>query len=82
MIEQIREPVDVLVSFSGGQIRPRAFLWRNRKYRVDSVNLSYSSRDGREPVYFFAVSDGANSYKLCFLPAKMSWKLMEMYVEG
>jgi len=82
MFEQIKEPVDVLASFSGGQIRPRAFLWRHRKYKIDSVNLAYSARDGKDPIYFFAVSDGLNSFKLSFRPSVMLWKLMEMYMDG
>jgi len=82
MIEQVEEPVDVLASFSGGQVRPRVFLWRRRKYKIDTVNLAYSARDGRDPVFFFAVSDGTNSYKLSFRPRDMKWKLLEMYIEG
>jgi len=82
MVEQIMEPVDVIASFSGGHIRPRAFLWRKRKYTIANVNLAYFGKDGKDPIYFFSVSDGANAYKLSFLPSKMLWNLMELYSEG
>lgn len=81
MVEQILEPVDVLASFSGGHIRPRAFLWRNRRYNVEKVNLAYSAKDGRDPVHFFSVSDGVNAYKLAFRPREMTWRLVELYGE-
>lgn len=82
MIEHVMEPVDVLASFSGGQIRPRAFLWRRIKYSIDAVNLAYSARDGRDPIHFFSVSSGMNSFKLSFRPSKMIWSLMEIYADG
>lgn len=82
MVEQVMENVDVIASFSGGKIRPRAFLWRKRKYTIESVNLAYLGRDGRDPIYYFAVSDGANAFKLSFRPSSMIWKLMEIYAEG
>jgi hypothetical protein len=82
MIEQIIEPVDALASFSGGQIRPRAFLWNERRYNVDRVNLAYDARDGRDVIRYFVVTCGPNSFKLSFHPGEMSWNLLEIYGEG
>lgn len=79
MIEQVREKVDVLASFAGGQIRPRAFLWKKRRYNLEKINLAYRARDGRDVVYFFTVSDEDNSYKLSFRPRELSWELLELY---
>lgn len=79
MIEQILEPVDVLASFSGGRIKPRVFLWRKRKFKIENINLAYMARDGRNAIHFFSVTAGTNAYKLSFRPSSMAWELIEVY---
>jgi hypothetical protein len=82
MVEQVEESVDVLASFSGGHIRPRAFLWKNRRYKITEVNLAYMARNGQDRIYFFAVSNGVNAFKLSFHPREMAWSLVEIYTGG
>jgi len=79
MMEKIGEPVDVLVLFTGGRIRPYAFRWKNRRYAVEKVSLSYSARDGLTRLFYFAVCSGVTSYKLCFDSSTMRWELVELY---
>lgn len=81
MIETIMEPIDVIAKFSGGKIRPLLFLWRKRKYKIESVKLAYSAKDGHDRIYYFSVYDGINAFKLAFRLSKMSWTLMEADVD-
>jgi hypothetical protein len=78
-VEKIGEPVDVLALFTAGRIRPYAFRWNNRRYPVEKVNLVYTARDGLTRLFYFAVSSGATSYKLCFNASTMRWELEELY---
>ena len=81
MLEQINEPIEVIVQFSGNQTIPVKFLWQGREIWVKKVNLSYSRREGRVKFYFFAVSDDVNYFKLQFNSDNLAWTLLESYAE-
>lgn len=83
MFEQINEPVRVLsvCEPEGELLSPLRFVWHDRTVSVKSVNLSYSVWEGRNKVYYFAVSDSVNYYKLKFDPGNLKWTLVETYVE-
>jgi hypothetical protein len=81
MIDHIVEPIDVLASFSGGHVRPRAFLWKKRRYNINQINLAYSARNGRDPIHYFAVSNENSVFKIAFRPRDMVWQLLEIYHE-
>lgn len=79
MYEKIKEPIDVLVTFTGTKIFPLFFKWGRKKYKVDKVNLVHVTRRGRDILYFFSVSNGINYFKLCFNSGSMKWTLEELY---
>ncbi len=79
MFQQIDDPIQVLVSFKDGQIKPIKFLWHQREYLVTSVNLVYHHFEGRVKFYYFAVSDSANYFKLRFNADDLTWVLLETY---
>lgn len=90
MFEQINEPVDVAALFSarggttfGGKptLIPKKFKWQGREYPIKTVNLTYSSFEGRIKFYYFAVSDNTSYFKLRFNSQNLSWVLLESYVE-
>ena len=45
--ERLREPIDVAVWFSHGNVIPRHFRWANRTYAVDQVNQRWTGKNGR-----------------------------------
>jgi len=81
MLEEINEPIDVIAKFKQGNLIPVKFLWHLREYHIQKVNLSYSSFEGRTKFYYFAVSDGANYFKLEFNTENLQWTLLEADIE-
>lgn len=81
MYEQINDPVQVAAVFKNGNLTPLKFMWNGREYSVRAVNLAYSKYEGRAKVYYFAVSDNNNYFKLRFNADDFSWVLSETYVE-
>lgn len=78
MYQFIGEPIDVVVAFKGRKVEPVSFVWGNREYRVERVNLVHAERRGREKFYIFSVSDQANAFRLRFSTETMKWTLEEM----
>lgn len=81
MYEEINEPVQVAAIFKNGNLQPVKFLWKGREFLVRVVNLSYSQYEGRSKVYYFAVSDNNNYFKLRFNTDDFNWMLSETYVD-
>ncbi|EKE13936.1 MAG: hypothetical protein ACD_12C00743G0001 [uncultured bacterium] len=81
MYEIINEPIKVLVSFSGLQVKPQVLIWRGKKYVIEKVNLVAKDREGEALIYHFSVSDKANYFKISFNTKNLSWQLEELYNE-
>ena len=81
MLEEINEDVDVITIFKKNQAIPWKFLWQGREYLIQKINLTYSSWQGRNKVYYFAVSDNTNYFKLQFNTENLKWTLLESYVD-
>lgn len=81
MFEQINEPVNVVSRFSDSRLEPVKFLWHGREYSVKKINLTWSSWEGRSKIYYFAVSDSTNYFKLRFDTEDLSWTLLESFTE-
>ena len=75
--EPIREPVEVLVAFKNDKPEPMMFKWGTQYHQIRKVNLVHAERIGREKIYFFSVSDDANSYRLSFSTESLRWQLEE-----
>ena len=72
------EPIQVGVLFGAGEVRPIWFRWRGRRIEVKAVTLRWCSRQGRESLTHFAVSDGLNLYELTFHPQQIAWRLTKV----
>ncbi len=81
MLEQINDPIEVISSFKEGKIRPLKFLWKGREFLVSKINLTYHHFEGRVKIYYFAVSDSANYFKIQFNSDSLNWTLLETYVD-
>ncbi len=76
---KVGEPIRVAVDFQGSKIRPLAFVWGQKKYVIEKVNLVYKRRHGAGYQWCFAVSDASNSYVLLCDPEELKWTLEEVY---
>jgi hypothetical protein len=81
MFEQINDPIEVKVLFRQGKTLPFRFMWKNQEIGIKKVNLVWSSFEGKIKVYYFAVSDEVNYYKLSFNTDSLNWMLMESYTD-
>ena len=81
MFEQVNEPIEVISKFAENKLIPVKFLWQGREFIVQKVNLTYSTWEGRSKIYYFAVSDSMNYFKLRFDSEKLSWTLLESYTD-
>lgn len=83
MVTLVEEPVDVSAVFRGGRLRPMAFMWRKRSYKVERVLGSYRAMKGRYlEIYYSVMSDTPEVYELRFSTDGMSWSLVRIHSEG
>lgn len=63
------------------KVIPRAFLWKNRRYLINSLNLVHKQKQGDAVIYYFSVSTDTNTYKLSFNNLTLEWYLVEIWNE-
>ena len=77
MIELL-EPINVWVFFKGTSIQPYLMFWKNRRIKIDSINLVHTSKEGNAVYYHFSVSAGGNFYRLRFDTKNLKWFLEQV----
>ena len=82
MHELLNDPVDVVASFKNNRVFPRAMCWNQKNYKIDTVNLVHTAREGHKRVFYFSVSDLSNYFKLKLDPESLEWRLVELYSDG
>jgi hypothetical protein len=83
MIQDINEPVTVLTRFSGGQLDPLRFKWKNRVFDVDRVTGKWEEHDGQYKLYYFSVvTKEEDFYELVYGTRTMGWTLVRTDLEG
>ena len=78
---KIDEAVRVGVAFDNRKVIPIWFRWRNRYYKVENVTYTWSSDQGSGKLRHYAVTNGANTYELCFNSRTMEWILGRVYAD-
>ena len=76
------EPVNVWVLFKQNLIQPYLFIWKNRKIKIETVNLIHSCKSGNMPIYHFSVSANGNFYRLGFDTKSLKWFLEAVEEDG
>jgi hypothetical protein len=79
MLEKINEQIEVLAKFTQEKVSPLQFKWRSKIYRIEKLNLMHMEKKGADKIYFFSVSDEANSFRLSFSTRDLSWRIEELY---
>jgi hypothetical protein len=67
------ESIDVIATFTTKGLVPHVIKWGKHRYKITTVNLVHAIKDGAVRIYFFSVSDGANSWKLGFNTETLKW---------
>lgn len=75
------ESIDVIATFTKEGIFPRIIKWGTNRYKILKVNLIHPIKDGSVRIYFFSVSDGANSWKLGFNTETLKWWVEDFFQE-
>lgn len=73
----INDPIEVLVHFHHGQLKPLRFLWRHHSYHINSITTQYHTRDGGLNYLHFAVVSIGNLYELVYNLNHHTWKLTQ-----
>lgn len=76
MSEMIKDPVKVGAVFGNARIKPKWFIWGTRRVDIAEINYSWKTKEGRDIIYNFAVSDGRNVFELAYNAAKSRWELL------
>lgn len=77
----IEEGIRVCVAFDNRKVLPLWFRWRGRYYKVESVSFTWNSNRGSARLHYYAVTDGVNTYELCFNSRTLEWTLGRVYAE-
>ncbi|MHB9154314.1 MAG: hypothetical protein ACYC5N_01320 [Endomicrobiales bacterium] len=77
----IDETVDVGAVFAKDRIKPKWFVWKNRKYLVKETTYVWHDRQGEAQIIRFAVTDGATVFELSLNQKTLEWKLDRTVVE-
>jgi hypothetical protein len=73
------EKIDVLVAFIGHNIVPKIIRWRQKKYLIKNVNLTYQEKIGQQPIFCFAVSDKNDNYfDIAYYPTDQHWEIRNL----
>ncbi|MDH7480906.1 MAG: hypothetical protein QHH26_02885 [Armatimonadota bacterium] len=78
---RIDENIRVCAAFEGRRVFPIWFRWRDRYYKVKKINFTWKSNQGSAKLHYYAVTDGINTYELCFNSRTLEWILDRVYTE-
>lgn len=83
LFEEIDEPIEVLVKFQGGGMKPLRFRWKARTYDVVQVTGRWTTHVGQFKQYYFSVLAGTRDYFEIFLDSRtLLWRLARVCLEG
>ena len=74
-----KDYIEVIASFGRNGIFPRVIKWGKKRYKITSVNLVHTIKEGAVRIYFFSVSDGVNAFKLGFNTETLAWWMEDSY---
>lgn len=71
----IDESVRVGAVFNNNRITPKWFIRKNQHFNITAVNYTWKTRQGKDTIHHFAVSDGINVFELSYYPEESRWEL-------
>ena len=79
--ESINEPVQVGVVFSNNIVKPKWFVWNDKKYTISEITYTWHVKQGETTLLYFSVSDGSSLYEICFNQKSLKWCLEKVFIE-
>jgi hypothetical protein len=61
--------------FVKNKIKPKWFLWHNRKYAIKETTYTWHETEGEATVIHFTVTDGATLFELSLNQTSLAWRL-------
>ena len=81
-IEEIGDPIRVLVLFSGGRAEPMRFRWNGRTYQIDRINARWTDRQCDGYCLHYSAQVGEETYYLHFASSEVQWWLDQVVLDG
>lgn len=80
MVTQINEAVSVKLVYNHVKqsVKPEAFYWRGRAYKVDKVGLHHFFKKGSTLSHIFSVVCGETAFRLALDTETLHWKVEEV----
>ena len=73
---ELDAPVEVVAAFNrAGTPEPRSFHYGQKRYSINSINLSYAVKQGANRLLVFHVSDDGGDRTLTFDTGTLQWKM-------
>jgi hypothetical protein len=73
--EELAERIEVLAYFKNARIYPKAFLWSDKEYKIDTITYNWQERLGQALVNYFSVVSSGQLYQLSFNNSTFRWQI-------
>ncbi|MCE5195355.1 MAG: hypothetical protein LLF28_07925 [Nitrospiraceae bacterium] len=78
---EIGETISVIASFGmSDKIRPLRFEWGGRQIDITDITYMWETKEGKDKLYHFSVTDGETLYELVFDSCSLVWKIEQVEV--
>ena len=82
MYTSLDEPIDVIVHFEKGVLKPLRFLWNGRSFRITRVTGTWKAPQGDKWMrHFSAVDQSNNVFFLTYDERMTRWAISKVWVE-
>lgn len=83
MVFETKEAISVSAVFENYKLKPTAFIWNSRKYRIITISGFFRDCKGKYYCYHYAVrTQDGNVYEICLSTKDMSWSLIRVHSQG
>lgn len=80
-VTEINQKIKVGAVFDGAIIKPKWFIWVNKKFEVKKTAMRWKSTEGAATILHFSITDEKNMYELSLNQKTMEWMLNNITVE-
>ena len=82
MYQEFNEPIDVIVLYEKGILRPLRFRWKGRSHKVVRVTASWKAPKGEAWMRHFSLMDeNGDVFFLIFDERGTQWTISKVWVE-
>ena len=72
----VGETISVIASFGRSlRIKPVRFNWSGRLFEIKEITYAWETKEGKNNIYHFSVTDGRSLYELTFDTDTLLWRL-------